>query len=139
MSAAFEILLVNDLAEILRLAQAVNGFVASQGFPPSIAHKMNLALEELLTNTISYGFKNGSRHIIKVKLATGERELIGEIIDDGAPFNPLNKPDPDITLPLEERQIGGLGILFVKKLMDSVKYRRDGDLNIITLTKKNEE
>ena len=139
MSAALEISLVNDLAEILRLAEAVNEFVASQGFPPSAAHKMNLALEELLTNTISYGFESGSRHIVKIKLAADESELIGEIIDDGAPFNPLNKPDPDVTLPVEERPIGGLGILFVKKLMDSVKYRRDGDLNIVTITKKNEE
>jgi anti-sigma regulatory factor (Ser/Thr protein kinase) len=139
MGAVLEISLANDIAEILRLAQIVSDYVASQGFPPSAAHKMNLALEELLTNTISYGFQNGGRHIVKVKLAASERELIGEIIDDGAPFNPLNKPDPDTTLPLEERPIGGLGILFVKKLMDSVKYRREGNLNIVTLTKRKEE
>jgi anti-sigma regulatory factor (Ser/Thr protein kinase) len=139
MTEVLEISLINDLAEISRLAQIVDDFVKLQGLAPHIANKMNLAFDELLTNTISYGFPDDGQHIVKVKLSVENGALIGEIIDDGAHFNPLNKPDPDITLSLEERPIGGLGILFVKKFMDAVKYRREGNLNIITLTKKSEE
>ncbi len=56
-------------------------------------------------------------------------------IDTGVPYDPLAKPDPDITLSVEEREIGGLGIYMVKKSMDDVIYKRDGDKNVLTLRK----
>ena len=62
-------------------------------------------------------------------------ESIISISDHGKPFNPLKKPDPDITLPAEKREIGGLGIFLVKKTMDNVTYSREDETNILTLCK----
>ena len=57
-------------------------------------------------------------------------------IDEGVEYDPLSKADPDVTLSAEERQVGGLGIFLVKKIMDGVEYKRDGQKNILTVVKK---
>ena len=65
-----------------------------------------------------------------------DRSVTFRLSDEGIPFDPLKKPDPDITLSLEERQIGGLGIFIVKKTMDSVSYAYENGKNILTMIKK---
>ena len=69
-------------------------------------------------------------------MASGESAGVSiQITDSGIPFNPLEKEDPDVDAPVSERQIGGLGIFLVKKVMDTISYRREGDLNVIYLEK----
>lgn len=127
--------LKNQLAEIGRLSQVVDELAEAHGWSPKTAYEVNIALDELLTNTISYGHEDGQEHWIDVRLAL-ENELLTMVIeDDGKAFDPLARPDPDLTQSLEDREIGGLGIYFVRKLMDSVDYQRVGDKNVVTIRK----
>ncbi len=97
---------------------------------------INLALEEAVTNVINYAFEDDNEHLIKLDFSLKNRELKITITDDGIEFNPLLKEDPNTELSLEERKIGGLGIFFVKKIMDNIDYERINNKNILTLIKK---
>jgi anti-sigma regulatory factor (Ser/Thr protein kinase) len=81
----------------------------------------------------SYAEKNGNVEVV-CKLDAGN--FVIEIIDSGIPFNILTAKEPDITSGISERSIGGLGIFLIRKLMDDVRYRREGDRNILTLVVK---
>lgn len=127
--------LKNQLAEIGRLSEIVDEMAEAQGWSPKTAYEVNIALDELLTNTISYGHDDGQEHWIDVRLALDNELLTMVIEDDGKAFDPLARPDPDLTQDIEDRAIGGLGIYFVRKLMDSVDYQRVGDKNVVTIKK----
>ena len=94
-----------------------------------------LALEEAFVNVANYAY--GDKHgTLDYSISVLEGKLCFTLSDSGIPFDPLAKKDPDVSLSIEERQIGGLGIFMVKKLMDDVQYEyRDGK-NILTLYKK---
>ncbi|HPI18994.1 MAG TPA: ATP-binding protein [Candidatus Kapabacteria bacterium] len=97
---------------------------------------INLALEEAVTNVINYAYKDNNEHLIILDFSLEDSELKIKITDDGIEFNPLLKEDPNTELSLEERKIGGLGIFFVKKIMDNIEYERINNKNILTLIKK---
>jgi len=124
------------LSEIARIAESVSSFCAARGVSDDAAYKINLALEELLTNTISYGFGDGKTHSIDIELRHDGDGVTVEIVDDGEPFDPNSLPTPDLGASIEDRRIGGLGVHFVKTVMDEVRYRRDGGRNRITLRKR---
>jgi sigma-B regulation protein RsbU (phosphoserine phosphatase) len=124
----------NDLAEIDRVNQEFNEFAEHNGMSPAISPKLNIAFDELLNNIISYGFEEGTEHQIRVTAEYVDPRLVVTVTDDGIPFNPFDKVGPDITLSIEEREIGGLGIHIVKKMMDSVSYKRHRECNVVTLT-----
>lgn len=122
--------------------EKVNEFVHRM-LPPDAekgaACKIDLAVEEIFVNIAHYAYKNsvGSAEICcGISSETDGRTLTLIFKDSGVPFNPLEQKDPDITLPAEEREIGGLGIFLTKKFMDSVDYIRDDCRNILTLRKK---
>ena len=96
--------------------------------------QMTIAAEEVFVNIASYAYgqKCGGA---TVRVAVGD-EIIVEFEDCGRPYNPIARKDPDITIGTEKREIGGLGVFMVKKLMDSVEYRRDKDRNVLTLRKR---
>jgi anti-sigma regulatory factor (Ser/Thr protein kinase) len=96
--------------------------------------QMTIAAEEVFVNIAlyAYGQKGGSA---TVRVSVGD-EAVVEFEDGGRPYNPIEKKDPDITAGADKREIGGLGVFMVKKLMDSVEYRRDVEKNILTLRKK---
>lgn len=125
----------NDLSEIGRLAVALEEFADRHALPPRVLTQMNLAIEEIVTNIISYGYEDSSEHRIRIDLAFTNRQVTTRIEDDGKPFDPMQAKDPDVTAPLEERGVGGLGILLVKTLMDDVVYSRDGNRNVLLMTK----
>jgi anti-sigma regulatory factor (Ser/Thr protein kinase) len=104
-----------------------------QGFKQKKIHAIELATEEALVNIFSYAYeeKNGDVEII-CKIDDGDTFML-EIIDTGIPFDILSVKDPDIAADISERQIGGHGIFLMKKLMDSVHYRREGNKNILAL------
>jgi serine/threonine-protein kinase RsbW len=127
--------LKNDLDEISRLAVELEAFCERNGVDPGVLMALNLSLEEAVTNVINYGF-DGGEHTIDVELVAGDGAVAATISDDGTEYNPLLREDPDVNASLDERRIGGLGVLLVKKLMDEVAYERRGGRNILTMRKR---
>lgn len=134
--ARLSLTLANDLGEIARMGLAVERFCGDHAIPIETIDALNIALDELVTNVIRYGFDDDDRHHIRVEIAIDDGSLVVEIADDGRPFDPFDRPSPDVDLPLEERPIGGLGIHFVRTLMDEASYRRDGGKNVVRMTKR---
>ena len=128
--------LKSDLSELDSLCENLETFGEKFGFSKKLIFEINLALDELFTNIISYGFNDGKEHIVKVTLIPQIDELCLCIEDDGKPFNPIEFDTPDVSCSVEECKIGGLGIHIMKKLMDEVCYERCGDKNVLNLKKK---
>ncbi len=105
--------------------------------PMKAVIQINVAIDEIFSNIVRYGYKD-TEGPITVKLIAKEDEKSVRIRfeDEGIPYNPLTRDDPDVTLSAEERSIGGLGIFMVKKTMDDIKYKYENDKNILTIEKK---
>src|SRR5688572_27133489 len=127
--------LKNDLRELDRLALVTEELCGQQQVPPEFAGSVNLALDELVTNIISYGYGDQAEHEIQLRFSINDGFLTIVLEDDGQPFNPLERLDPGVDQPLEERQVGGLGVFLVRNIMDQLEYRRAGDRNILTMRK----
>ncbi len=130
-----EISLVNDLKEITRVAEQIDEFCTAQDITSEVAYAVNLALDEILTNTISYGYDDDEPHRIEITVGLEAEDLAIVIVDDSAAFDLSNAPTPDIGASLDERPLGGLGLFLVHQMMDSVEYRREEGRNIVTLKK----
>jgi serine/threonine-protein kinase RsbW len=128
--------LKSSLSELDQLCQNLETFGKKFGLSKKLIFEINLALDELFTNIISYGFKDDNEHAIKVTLTPRNDELCLCIEDDGTPFNPIEVETPDVSSSVEKCKIGGLGIHIMKKLMDEVCYERCGDKNVLNLKKK---
>lgn len=103
------------------------------GFEGKRAMEIELAVEEALVNIFSYAYPDGEGQVeMQCALKDGKKFII-EIHDRGMPFDVLSRPDPDTTADIGDREIGGLGIFFIKKVADEVKYSRNGDMNILTI------
>ena len=141
MSAQVTVSFKNQLAEIERLGQVMTEFAERHQWSPRTLFEVNVSLEELLTNVISYGYEDTQEHEIILHLSFADGEMTAEIEDDGRPFNPLEVAEPDLDIPLEERQVGGLGIFMVRKFMTDLTYQRLEGKNLVILKKKitNEE
>lgn len=135
MSREVTITLTNQIAELERLKEVVEVFGSEHDLETKVIYQINLALDELLTNIISYGFEDEQRHDIVISLQRTGDVFQFRLEDDGVPFDPTNLEAPDVNLPAEDRRIGGLGVFFAKQVMDSVVYERKDGHNVITLTK----
>jgi anti-sigma regulatory factor (Ser/Thr protein kinase) len=127
--------LKNDLAEMSVLVDQLEGFCEQHDIGPEVAAVVNLALEEIITNIIEYGYADGGDHRIRIDLAHDGANLTARVIDNAAAFGPLRLEDPDIDAPPEARDLGSLGIHLVRSLMDEVTYSRDEDRNILFIRK----
>lgn len=105
--------------------------------PMKAQMQIDLAIDEIFTNIASYAYAPGTGNATVTMDYDAESGMFSlTFCDSGVPYNPLQKEDPDVNLPAEERSIGGLGIFLVKKTMDDMRYEyRDGK-NILTLMKK---
>ena len=130
-----KISLSNDLREIAVAADKIDDFCAERGVPPATVYAVNLSVDELLTNTISYGYDGSDEHRIDLTVHLDGDVVAIEISDDGAPFEPTSAKDPDTDVAIEDRPIGGLGIFLTRQMMDSFEYRRHEGKNVVTLTK----
>ena len=139
MSAQLEITLNNTLSELHRVHEALTKFAARHTLSPKVVYDLNLSLEEIITNVIAYGYTDDREHEIRVRLRARDGEVCVEVEDDGRPFDPLAQPEPDITKSIDQRTVGGLGIYLVRKLMDRVEYKRQGDKNLLIMKRKTEE
>ncbi|MDD3906719.1 MAG: ATP-binding protein [Bacteroidales bacterium] len=133
MKEVFEI--ENRIEALSVLAGEIEDLAEKWELPMPLTMSLNLVLEEAVSNVIFYAFNDHQKHLIQISFALENKILTVEIVDDGIPFDPLSQKLPDITLPVEERPIGGLGILLILKIMDQVSYSRQNNQNRLTLVK----
>ena len=125
----------NDLAELSRLLDEVEAYCAARDVPHETTRGLTVALDELITNTVTYGYPDSKDREIQLHLEIADNTVRAEVIDDGTAFNPLEHPAPDVSLSADERPIGGLGIHLVRSLMDEVAYERRDGRNHVRLSK----
>ena len=127
--------LKNDLSELEDLCQHLNKFGQAVGLSETCITDVNICLDELFTNVVSYGFEDNLEHLIQFTMNLDNQVLTLSIEDEGIPFNPLEKKDPEVPADLIDIRIGGLGIHIVKKLMDDIRYQRKQGKNKLTMKK----
>ena len=125
----------NAFDEIPTANEAASRWLADRNVPPAADYLANLAIEELVTNCIKYGYDDSAEHIIDIELELSAGEMILTIVDDGHPFNPLELPAPNTSAPVEDLPIGGLGIHLLRKMSDRMDYARTDGRNRLTLRK----
>ena len=130
-----QIRLLNQLGELNRLVATLEQVAEEWEIPPKVSKELNLALEELFTNIVFYAFDDGHDHEIVITFSHQSQNSVQVMIeDDGKEFNLLEKDTSDsVNHPIEDRQIGGLGIHFVKKLVNEIHYERQDGKNIVLL------
>lgn len=127
------------LEELERLAQDLQEFCERNGIGAPDLFQLNLCLDEAVTNIISHGYESRPMPDPAFELNIERRleEIHVELRDQGAPYDPLTcAPKPDLTSPLEDRNIGGLGVHFMRKTMDELYYERVGPHNVLKMVKK---
>ncbi len=137
MQASRTLIVANRMEEIRTIEVALEEFGEQHDFPMDAMLQIQLALEELFTNVVSYAHDDGQEHEVEIKLAREGETITVEILDDGCPFDPLHDaPDLDVESSLEERRVGGAGIRLAKQLMTELHYQRNSERNHLTLVKK---
>ena len=130
------IVLRNDIREMSRVIDAITHIADSVSCPPVVVHDVTLAMEEIFSNIVFYGFGDDLDHNITLHLVVEGDALILTLQDEGIPFNPLNVQIGRRDKPLEERDKGGMGITLAKNLMDQMEYRRERGKNILRMEKR---
>ena len=133
MSGDFSLTIRNDFSELQRLFQAVEPFMEEHKLSPGCRYAALLALEEMITNIIKYGYDDQGAHEIAVGLRAEAGTLHILLEDDGHEFDPVAAPDPERGRPLHEMKIGGLGIHLVRSMSDGIAYRRERGLNLLDI------
>jgi serine/threonine-protein kinase RsbW/sigma-B regulation protein RsbU (phosphoserine phosphatase) len=139
MTPSLTLLLKNRIAEIARLVEAVDTFGGHAGLSPDLTYRLTLSLDEIVSNVIRHGYSDTNDHVVEVRLTVLDGIVTAVIEDDGHPYDPRESPEPDLTLPVEQRGPGGLGIYLVKQMMDSIDYQRRDDKNVLTVTASRRE
>jgi anti-sigma regulatory factor (Ser/Thr protein kinase) len=136
---SFEILIKNQIDEIQRVYARFEEFVGNAKLQKNITGKINMVFDELLSNIIQYGYQDSDEHEIKIMVNVIGSKMQIQIEDDGIAFNPFEAGAPDTNKPLDDRDIGGLGIHLTQSVMDECQYQRMGNENIVTLVKRLDE
>jgi anti-sigma regulatory factor (Ser/Thr protein kinase) len=131
--SSIETTITNSIDEIARIAALVESLASAQSLPVACVWPLNVALDEILSNIINYGYTDNDAHEIRVRISLECGLVVAEIEDDGQPFDPLSTPTPELDVPLEERAIGGLGVHLVRNLMTEVSYARVAGRNLLTM------
>lgn len=127
--------LKSDLSELESLCKHLNKFGRLTGLSEACITDVNIGLDELFTNIVSYGFADDLEHIIWFTMNLDNQVLTLTIEDEGIPFNPLEMKEPEVPADLIDVRIGGLGIHIVRKLMDDIRYNRKQGRNKLTMKK----
>lgn len=128
--------LKNNIDEINRLHSFIEEVGEVFALPMKTVMNLNLVLEEAVTNVIMYAYPKEEHEYIHLTAKEQEGKLIFILTDSGKAFDPTQAPDADITLSADDRQIGGLGIFLIRKIMNEVKYERIDGKNVLTLEKE---
>jgi len=131
-----DVVLTNKAEDRHRLVEQLYAFAREVQLPKAALQAADLALEEHLTNVINYGYEDKRTAEILVRLEIQAGALLVEVFDNGCPFNPLDRPEVDTTIPLDEKQIGGLGVHLMRRFMDELDYRREDGRNVFRMRKK---
>lgn len=126
----------NELPELERVHEAITTYLAEAGAGRELAEEMFLVAEEVLANTISHGYRDEGAHEIAIGLSLSDGVFSMQFTDDGVPFDPLARPEPDLDSTHEDRGVGGLGVHLVRNLTDEATYRREADRNILTVGRR---
>jgi anti-sigma regulatory factor (Ser/Thr protein kinase) len=124
-----------DLEQIQKVSEKIEQCMKTHGWGEDSILDVQLAVEEAVTNSILHGY-DGTFGTIAIRIETSPHHIAVEIADDAPAFDPLSVPDPDIDADLEDRQIGGLGIFLIRRVMDEVSYRYENNKNILVMEKK---
>jgi anti-sigma regulatory factor (Ser/Thr protein kinase) len=130
---SFSLRLRNELDELDRLNARVAEFVEAHQLHPQVAFTLDLVIEEMLTNTIKYGYDDPGPHDLDVRIELQPPHLLVHLEDDGHPFDPRAAPEPPKGVPLRDMKIGGLGIHLVRNMTARLDYRRENDRNILDI------
>ncbi|PTN37555.1 ATP-binding protein [Desulfonatronum sp. SC1] len=124
-----------DISSLEPLRSFVLERFESTGLSPALALKIDLVLEEVLLNIFHYAYGPDQAGMVSVECGprADEGRFLVRFLDQGPPFDPLSQPPPDVTLSMDERVQGGLGILLTKKMSASQQYRREGDSNVLEI------
>ena len=133
---ALELSLVNDLRELAGVAARIDAFCADRSLGPQVGYAVNLAVDEVLTNTINFGYDDDDPHRIEVVVWVEADAVVVVIVDDSNAFDPSRAPEADTGSTIEDRVLNGLGLFLVHQMMDGVEYRHQGGCNVVTLTKR---
>jgi len=125
----------NRIEETTGVTDLVEQTSLEAGFEQKEVYDILIALDEILSNIVYYAYPDGSTGVIDIEIKFDGETIEIRFIDCGVPFDPLTKADPDLSIPVEEREIGGLGIFIVKKLMNEVSYVRENEKNILMISK----
>ena len=131
-------LTIRAAAENLETVQTfVDECLEAVGCPMKAQMQIDVAVEEIFVNIASYAYAPGTGDAtVCVELAEDGRAVTISFTDRGKAYDPLSRDDPDISLPAEQRDVGGLGILMTKKLMDELSYEYTDGQNVLTMKKK---
>lgn len=110
----------------------VAGLAGEWGLHPQRLMQLELAVEEAVVNICLYAYEVPPGEVL-IRVEPREESFAVELVDEGVPFDPLAVGEPDLRTPVGERQVGGLGIFLVRRVMDEVSYRRDGSRNVLRL------
>jgi serine/threonine-protein kinase RsbW len=125
-----------DVGEIPRLIVWVEHCCGEAGVASDLSFRLSLALDEAITNVIGHAFAGQAPpHRIEIELDIADASVVATVTDNGRAFDPSIAPEPDVSLPLEQRDPGGLGILLIHRMVDRVAYRRVGGENQLRLEK----
>jgi anti-sigma regulatory factor (Ser/Thr protein kinase) len=133
-SALHELRIDNEISEIGRVAELVDRVGADHKLPDEVTVALNVSLDEILNNIISYAYADSGRHeiVVRLEIRSGCVEVVVE--DDGKPFDPLAVPPPDLAAGMREE--GGVGIHFVRSLTDELTYTRREGINQLRFMKR---
>ena len=124
-----------DVKKWPEVLEFIDGILEEHEVSPKIQIQLDIAMEELFVNIANYAYPAGGGWA-EIRACVTDTEAEFTLIDGGIPYDPLAKPDPDITLTADERQIGGLGIFMVKKQVDNMYYEYRDEHNILKISKK---
>lgn len=132
-----EITVPATIENVEKVTNFVNTELDKLGCPSKAKAEIDIAIDELFSNIANYAYNPEiGKATVKFEIENNPQAVIITFMDNGKPFDPLLREDPNINLAIEDRDIGGLGIFMVKKTMDSVEYEYKDNHNILKIKKQ---
>src|SRR5574344_1263088 len=132
-----DLCITNNINELDKLEGFINDIAETCEWPMPLTMNINLALEEIVSNVVFYAYPKDTQGTADIEITNYDTYIVFKVTDSGKPFNPLAKSmDIDISLPAEQREIGGLGIFLTRKIMDEMEYLRKDGQNCLYMKKK---
>ena len=125
-----------EAAQLAALTRFLQDFCKTAELPSAAALPFEIALEEIFMNVVMHGSPAGRLARVDVSLALCDDDFTMAVVDDGPAFDPLSLPAPDVNAALDARRVGGLGVYFVRQMMDAVSYAREGPRNQLRMSKR---